>query len=82
MAYPPLRSMNADLHTGIADGTYKQVAPDRGGCVEQATLDSRRDLHDMYFGIHEAPTKELATMPNRSVKTQDYRRTPQADPWH
>lgn len=81
MALPPLRSMNAELDTGIADGSYKQIVKDRGGFPEQATYDSRADLHDMSHGIHEAATKQLATK-NGRVVTQDTRATPRADPWH
>jgi hypothetical protein len=82
MAYPRLRSMNADLHTGLVDGSYKQIAPDRGGFVEKATYDSRAQLHDMYFGIHEAPTKVVPTEPDNRYTTQDTRRIPRAAPWH
>lgn len=80
MAYPPLRSMNAELHTGLADGRYKQVVKDRGGFPETATYDNRRDLHDMWYGIHEAPVKDLAPSfgPER---TQGFQSTPEADPW-
>jgi hypothetical protein len=81
MAYAPMRSMNAELDTGIADGTYKEVVRDRGGFVERTTYDSRSSLHDMSYGIHEAPTKEVATKIEH-VTTQNCRATPEAQPWH
>lgn len=80
MAYAPMRSMNAELNSGLTDGTYKKVVRDRGGCdIDAATQHSRRDLHDLYFGIHEAPVKQAPTRPD--VRTQAYCATPEADPW-
>ena len=81
MAYAPMRSMNAELRTGAADGRYKQIARDRGGFVEDATFENRRDLHDMWYGLHEAPAKELPGF-YEPARTQGYRATPEADPWH
>lgn len=80
MAYPPMRSRTAELATGAADGRYKQVVKDRGGFVERATLDARASLHDMYYGIHETPDKVLPGC-FATARTQNYRSTPQADPW-
>jgi len=81
MAYAPMRSMNAELATGAAEGRYKQVVTDRGGFPEAATYDERSDLHDVYFGIHEQDEKQLPGMV-RPERTQAYRATPKADPWH
>ena len=57
MAYAPHRSMNAALSEGMTDGKYKKVVRDRGGFVDVATEDSRRDLDDIWFGIHEKQVK-------------------------
>ncbi len=59
MAYPKSRSANAELNQGMIDGTYKQVARDRGGVIETTTYANRRDLADIFYGIHETPVKEL-----------------------
>jgi hypothetical protein len=59
MAYPRLRSMNADLDKGATDGTYKQVAPDRGGVVESSFMEMRRHLDDVWHGQREAPDKYI-----------------------
>jgi hypothetical protein len=80
MGYAPMRSMNAELDTGLADGRYKQVIKDRGGFPEGATEGARRDLHDMWYGIHETPRKQLATL-DGPRRTQGYTATPEADPW-
>lgn len=53
------RSMNAELAEGMSDGKYKKVVMDRGGRVDPATYQDRRDLVDVHFGIHEARTKVL-----------------------
>lgn len=65
MAYPISRSMNADLNEGATDGKYKKVIRDRGGVVT-SQLNERRDLHDLYYGIHETPVK---TSPDGLVHT-------------
>lgn len=57
MAYAPRRSMNASLSEGTTDGKYKKVVNNRDGAVEHATYESRKDLHDQWFGIHETPVK-------------------------
>jgi hypothetical protein len=59
MAYAPHRSAIDELNQGMIDGTYKQVAPNRGGQIEPATYAARKDLHDVWYGIHEAAVKEL-----------------------
>ena len=53
MAYPALRSMNAELDTGSTEGTYKKVVNNRGGVVEGLTARTRLSLNDTYFGMHE-----------------------------
>ncbi len=58
MGYPQtLRSQNGEMSEGSSDGKYKKVVRDRGGIVEPATYESRTDLHDYYFGIHEKKIK-------------------------
>lgn len=76
MAYAPARSCNNELDQGMTDGTYKQVARDRGGVVEATTYATRRDLNDWYFGIHEAPRKE--TPDGLTCATPTYVATPPA----
>lgn len=57
MTYGPVRSSNAELHEGLTDGSHKKVVQGRGGFPERATYDARADLHDTWYGIHEAPVK-------------------------
>jgi len=72
--------MNAELASGATDGTYKKVVRDRGGIeIDAATYESRRDLHDLYYGIHEKDVKRAPT--RGDVRTQAYCPTPEADPW-
>lgn len=76
MAYPQHRSAIDELNTGMIDGTYRQVNKDRGGVVEGATYAARRDLHDLWYGIHEAAVKELPdALP---AHTLNYVATPEA----
>lgn len=78
MAYAPRRSANDELNQGMIDGTYKQVAKDRGGVVEVSTYAARKDLFDVWYGIHEAPLKELPdALPAR---TPTFVATPPARP--
>lgn len=80
MGLPQLRSMNAELDSGLTDGSYKKVVRDRGGIeIDADTQQSRRDLHDLYYGIHEAEVKQAPT--RGDVRTQAYCATPKADPW-
>lgn len=79
MSYAPMRSMNAELDSGATDGTFKKVVRNRGGFVDAATADSREDLHDAYYGVHECEPKAAPT--RGAVRTQNYRPTPPADPW-
>lgn len=53
------RSQNAELAEGMSDGSYKKIVTDRGGQVDSATFEARRDLADVHFGIHEARVKHL-----------------------
>lgn len=57
MAYAPSRSMNNELSEGSTDGKYKKIVNNRGGVVEPNTYESRSDLNDNWFGIHEKPVK-------------------------
>lgn len=59
MAYPQSRSAIDELNQGMIDGTYKLVSRDRGGVIDPATYESRKDLSDVFYGLHEAAIKEL-----------------------
>lgn len=59
MATNTSRSQNAELAEGMSDGSYKKVVTDRGGSVVPETYESRMDLSDAHFGIHEARVKHL-----------------------
>lgn len=56
MAYAQSRSVSGELASGSTDGKYRKVVADRGGIVESMTYDSRRDLSDTWFGLHECPS--------------------------
>jgi hypothetical protein len=49
--------MNASLSEGATDGKYKKIIRDRDGVVEAATYETRADLNDQWFGIHEKRVK-------------------------
>jgi hypothetical protein len=66
--------MNADLREGMTDGSYKKVVRNRGGVVEHGFVDSRRDLADVWFGIHEDVSKHLPD--GRNAVTPNYIPTP------
>lgn len=74
-----IRSQNADLAEGMSDGKYKKVVTDRGGRVEPTTYAERAQLHDLYYGIHEARTKILPDATTHT--TPDFAVTPGANPW-
>lgn len=57
MSYAPPRSMNASLSEGATDGKYKKVVYDRDGVIDPATAESRADLNDQWYGIHEKRVK-------------------------
>lgn len=57
--YAQARSALDELNQGMIDGTYKQVAPNRGGVIDPETWAARKDLVDIFYGIHESPVKEL-----------------------
>lgn len=59
MAYPKTRSSIDELNQGMIDGTYRQIAPNRGGEIEPTTWAARKDLNDVWYGLHEATLKEL-----------------------
>lgn len=74
MAVNTSRSQNAELAEGMSDSKYKKVVTDRGGAVDPATWEARRDLTDAHFGIHEARVKTLG---DGSIHvTPDYVATP------
>lgn len=58
MAVNQTRSQNAELAEGMSDGKYKKVVMDRAN-AEPTTYESRRDLNDTYYGIHEVNPKVL-----------------------
>jgi hypothetical protein len=58
MSYAPNRQLAGELNEGLTDGTYKKVNTDRGGRVESTTYAVRRDLADLWYGVHETPVKE------------------------
>jgi len=51
--------MNQDLDKGAAEGSFREMAPDRGGMVEPSFLEMRRHLDDVWHGIHEASDKYI-----------------------
>lgn len=66
MAANYTRSMNGDLAEGMTDGKYKKITQDRGGDVGTATFRARKDLDDIWHGMHELQTK---TLPDGTVRT-------------
>lgn len=73
MATNTSRSQNAELAEGATDGKYKKIVTDRG-VAESTTYESRRDLHDAYYGLHEAKQKELGD--GTAHVTPDFTPTP------
>lgn len=69
MAYPQLRSANASLHAGMTDGAYKKSAPNRGGVVEDTTMEYRQRMSGVWHGFHEIESKVL---PDGRVVTVPY----------
>jgi hypothetical protein len=59
MAYAPSRSAVDSLNQGMVDGKYRQVNNSRGGVIDPATEDARRDLCDVFYGLHERAIKTL-----------------------
>lgn len=60
MAVNQSRSMNAELHEGATDGSYKKIAPARGGVVEHTFVPDRTRLSPFYYGsITESPNKTI-----------------------
>lgn len=75
MAVNQTRSQNAELAEGMSDGKYKKVVMDRS-VAEPTTYESRRDLSDVNFGIHEVNPKVL---PDGTIHlTPSYVETPPA----
>ncbi len=67
MAVNTSRNMNAELREGLTDGSYKKVVNNRGGVVERATYDSRNELDDVWYGIHEVELKDIKTQPGHNT---------------
>ncbi|MDX3260747.1 hypothetical protein PV336_16120 [Streptomyces sp. MI02-2A] len=70
--------MNAELSEGMTDGKYKKLVADRGGIgvTNSATLLSRTDLNDVWYGRHEAMVKDRPD--GQTVPTPNYVSTPPA----
>lgn len=78
MSYATPRSANSELDEGMTDGKYRKVVMDRGGEVENLTYESRADLTDGWYGIHEA--QEKMTPDGIRCRTVNTVRTPMALP--
>lgn len=78
MAYPQLRSRNAELAEGMSDRSYKKVdSGNRGGVVGEETYQRRMTLDDAWYGIHERDPKVLG---DGSVHaTPDFVSTPEVN---
>lgn len=76
MAYARPGSVNDELRLGATDGTYKQVSKDRGGEVETATYDDRRDLSVSLYGIVELADKQVPGMIGESFRSPYVVQTP------
>lgn len=57
MSYAPERPLRLDLNAGLTDGTYKKGIQGRGGFPEHTTCETRDELADTWYGIHEAVVK-------------------------
>lgn len=78
MAMPNSRSMNGELSEGMTDGKYKKVVNNRGGQVQLTTTESRDDLKDVWYGIHEQPAKVRPD--GKTVGTPNFVHTAPAEP--
>ena len=58
MSYAPSRPLAGDLADGLTDGAYKKINRDRGGNIDPATYNARRDLNDVWYGVHETAVKQ------------------------
>lgn len=68
MAYPRLRSMNAELDAGATDGRWKKGVRDRGGEVDPLTMHMRDELVPSFYDIREkGPVKDVPTRGDRVV---------------
>lgn len=77
MAYPRARSVNAELHEGMTDGSFKKVIQNRGGEPEELTGLTRAQLSVKGYGIVEAQRKWL---PDGSDDCNTPYTTPTRDP--
>lgn len=78
MAYAAPRSMNASLSEGMTDGKYKQVRQNVAN-AEPSTYLARRDLDDVWYGIHEAKVKVAPDL-LQHADSPDFVATPLANP--
>ena len=51
MAVNETRSLNGDLQTGISDGLFKSLTPDRGGEVEESAVYQRAHDYQRQYGF-------------------------------
>jgi hypothetical protein len=51
MAVNDSRSMNADLHSGVNDGRFKNLTPDRGGNADTSHAATRSNLLQNQYNI-------------------------------
>lgn len=64
MAYPPLRSMNAELlRGGSMDGTVKQLRPDASTTDGEVNYAAKRELSLPYYGFGEPRMVNVAGTP-------------------
>lgn len=47
------RSMNTDLQNGLNDGTFKSLAPDRGGEVEMQAIHERAMMLQAQYDVND-----------------------------
>lgn len=53
MATNNSRSMNVDLQHGLNDGTFKSLAPDRGGEVEMQAIHERAMMLQPQYDVND-----------------------------
>lgn len=59
------RSQNQDLRSGILDGTYKSLTPDRGGDVEMESVTKRNMVAPPQYGL--VPKSPMAEVSEPSI---------------
>lgn len=77
MAYPPSRSMNAELNEGATDGKYNKIVRDRSAPASyfaDETTEQREGLNDVWYARHETPLKRRPD--GKPVHTPNFVPTP------